>query len=61
MEENKWQVTKKSLIDFYLDFVNNFLTIQRMADHYEMPEEDCEYFVDLGKELYNKQFKNKSK
>jgi len=44
-------VTKHSLISFYLDYVNNFLTISRMAEYYEMPEEDCKYLVDLGRKL----------
>ncbi len=42
-------ITKKSVVDFYLDYVNNFLTIERMAEYYEMPVEDCRYLVDLGR------------
>lgn len=45
-------VTKKSLIDFYLDYVNNFLTIEKMAAYYDMPEEDCQYLVELGKKCH---------
>lgn len=41
-------ITKKSLIDFYLEFVNNFLTIERMAEYYEMPVDDCKYLLQLG-------------
>lgn len=41
-------VTKQSLIAFYLEFVNNYLTISKMAEHYEMPEDDCKYLVELG-------------
>ena len=45
------QITKQSLINFYLDYVNNYLTISTMAEHYEMPEEDCKYLIGLGKKL----------
>lgn len=47
-------ITKSSVISFYLEFVNNFLTIERMAEYYEMPEEDCQYLVDMGRK-YNQE------
>lgn len=48
-------VTKKSIVAFYLEFVNNFLTIERMAEYYEMPVEDCKYLIELGKR-YNEDY-----
>lgn len=48
------KVTKNSLIRFYLEYVNNFLTIARMAEYYEMPKEDCKYLISLGKK-YNEE------
>jgi hypothetical protein len=48
------KVTKNSLIRFYLEYVNNFLTIERMAEYYEMPKEDCRYIIELGKK-YNEE------
>lgn len=42
-------ITKKSIIAFYLEFVNNFLTVKRMADYYDMPVDDCLYLIELGK------------
>lgn len=49
-------ITKKSVIDFYLEYVNNFLTTQRMADYYDMPLEDCEYLIELGRKYHNEKF-----
>ena len=49
-------ITKQSVISFYLEYVNNFLTIERMAEYYEMPEADCLYLVELGKKYHNEQF-----
>jgi len=45
-------ITKKSLIAFYLEYFNDYLTVTNMAEHYEMPEEDCRYLIALGKK-YN--------
>ncbi len=42
-------ITKQSVIAFYLEYVNNFLTIQRMSEYYDMPYDDCAYLVELGK------------
>lgn len=42
-------ITKQSVIAFYHEYFNNFLTIQRMAEYYEMPYEDCKYLIELGK------------
>lgn len=46
-------ITKNSLIAFYLEWLNNFLTIERMAEYYEMPIEDCKYLVDLGRKYHS--------
>lgn len=45
-------ITKKSIIDFYLEFVNDFLTIERMAEYYEMTFEDCKYLIELGEKYH---------
>jgi len=47
-------ITKQSVISFYLEYLNNFLTISAMAAHYGMPVEDCEYLVELGQK-YNEE------
>lgn len=48
-------ITRKSLHDFYLDYVNNYLTVAKIAQYYEMPEEDCLYLIELGKKIHNKE------
>ncbi len=50
-------ITKKSVIAFYLEYVNNFLTTERMAEYFEMPETDCLYLIETGKKYHNEQFK----
>jgi hypothetical protein len=49
-------ITKQSLIAFYLEFINNFLTIERMAEYYDMPFEDCKYLLKLGAKYENEKF-----
>ncbi len=48
-------LTKKSVIAFYLEFVNDWLTIERMAEHYEMPFDDCKYLLSLGSKYHIEQ------
>lgn len=45
-------ITKQSVIAFYLEYVNNFLTIERMAEYYDMPFEDCKYLIEIGKKYH---------
>ena len=45
-------ITKQSVEVFYLEYFNNFLTIERMAEYYEMSFDDCKYLVELGKKYH---------
>jgi hypothetical protein len=45
-------MTKQSLINFYLEYTNNWLTIERMSEYFEMPYEDCLYLVELGRKYH---------
>lgn len=40
------------LIDFYLDWVNNYLTVEKMAEHYSITEEQCSALIDTGRDLH---------
>ena len=46
-------ITKQSITAFYREFLNNFITIERMAEFYEMPFEDCKYLIQLGGKYHN--------
>lgn len=37
------------LIDFYLDWVNNFLTTEKMAAYYGITENHCKLLIETGK------------
>lgn len=45
---------EKELIKFYLDWVNNFLTMPAMADHYGLPYNVVRDCISAGKELHER-------
>ena len=51
--------TDKEIINLYLDYVNNFLTLKAFADYYSMDEIDAHYVIELGRNLNNNLAKNK--
>lgn len=51
-------MTKQSLINFYLEYTNNWLTIERMSEHFEMPYDDCSYLVELGRKYHEERVAN---
>ena len=52
--KNFTQLTEQSneeIIAIYLDFANNFLSLDKFADHYGLDEIDAHYIIDLGRNL----------
>ncbi len=43
---------KKELIAFYLDWVNSWLTVEKMAENYGLLDEECLYLIAIGKRLH---------
>ena len=43
---------KQILIDFYLDWVNNYLTTEKMASDYELTERHVFNIIEVGRELH---------
>ena len=41
------------ILGAYLDFVNNFLTIERFAEYYGMSEDFAWSVIDEGRRLHN--------
>lgn len=39
----------------YLEYYNNFATIERMAEYYNVPFKLLSYWVEIGKNVNNKQ------
>jgi len=45
--------SNKVYIEMYLDYVNNFLTVSKFAEYYNITEVDAHYIIDLGRTLNN--------
>lgn len=37
---------------FYLDYFNNYLTVEKMAEHHGISAEECRILVAAGKEVH---------
>lgn len=37
--------------DFYLDYVNNYLTVAKIAEHHGIPEATAKVMIDTGKKI----------
>ena len=44
-------ITRAELIAMYLDWCNNFLTIERFAEYYNIDEDKAERVIFLGRKL----------
>ena len=40
---------KKKLISIYLEYLNDFLTVSRMAEYYGLSVEDMSTLIEMGK------------
>lgn len=52
---------KVAAIEYYLDYVNNFTTVKKLAEYYGLTEEDAESLVTIGRKLHEENvehFKN---
>lgn len=48
-------IKETELISQYVDYFNNFLTIERFAEYYAYPIDTAKYVINKGRELNNKQ------
>jgi hypothetical protein len=48
-----------AIIEIYLDWVNNFISLDKFAEHYGLNEIDAHYIVDLGRELNEQRAEDK--
>jgi hypothetical protein len=43
---------KTQLADFYLQFLNDFLTVERFAEWHGMPVYHCQILLNLGRDFH---------
>lgn len=51
---------KKQLIEFYLDWVNNYVTLSKMAEAYGLTNPQAQKLIELGRELNEQAAKDKA-
>lgn len=44
---------KEKYRKMYLDYVNNFLTVEKFAEHYQIPVEKAKIIINTGKNINN--------
>jgi hypothetical protein len=45
------KLNRQRIENMYIDYFNNFLSIQRFADHYDLEIETAYRIIDIGREL----------
>lgn len=43
---------KEKLIEFYLDWVNNWLSTVKMAEHYGLTKCECQELIEMGRKYH---------
>lgn len=43
--------------DFYIEFYNNYLTTEKISEHYEIPDELGKQLIDFGRIIFNERSK----
>lgn len=42
-------------INFFIDYFNNYINVQTIADHHNISEDLAHYLINLGRKLNNKE------
>ena len=42
---------KEKLIEFYMDYANNYLTVTKMAEDYGLSLQECKSLIEIGTNL----------
>tara|TARA_R110000822_G_scaffold78322_1_gene187618 strand:+ start:1211 stop:1375 length:165 start_codon:yes stop_codon:yes gene_type:complete len=52
------QLMSNQLEAFYLDWINNYLTVEKMAEHHQLTVEDTAILINLGRSYHQAGFDN---
>ena len=47
------ELNDEEIIKIYLDWFNNFLTLEKFAEHYGIDETDAFYIIEVGRKINN--------
>tara|TARA_R110002167_G_scaffold363069_1_gene582813 strand:+ start:366 stop:554 length:189 start_codon:yes stop_codon:yes gene_type:complete len=51
---NKRTLMSTQVIDFYLDWFNNYLTIDKIAEHHGLDVDDAKALISMGRYMHNR-------
>lgn len=43
---------KQHLINFFLDYFNNYLTVTKMAEDYGITKDECNQLIEIGRKYH---------
>lgn len=46
---------KEKLVDFYKDWCEKWLTVERMAEWHGITEDQCNTLINMGREIYGEE------
>lgn len=49
---------KQKIIDFYIDWVNNYVTLEKIAEDYDISSTDANILILMGKGYYENSINN---
>ena len=47
------------IADFYLDYFNNYLSVELIAEHHYLPTHVAQVLIDYGREIHETKVKNR--
>ena len=51
---NKRSFMSVQVIDFYLDWFNNYLTVEKIAEHHGLDVDDAKALISMGRYLHHR-------
>ena len=51
---NKRDLMGDQLIEFYLDWFNNYLTVEKIAEHHGLDVDDAKTLISMGQHMHHR-------
>ena len=51
---NKRTLMSVQVIDFYLDWFNNYLTVEKIAEHHGLDLDDAKALISMGRYMHHR-------
>ena len=58
---NKRALMSVQVIDFYLDWFNNYLTVEKIAEHHGLDVDDAKALISMGRYMHHRHVETTSR